>query len=296
MADLDALRTFLAVVRTGSFAAASRQLNLSPAMVGRRIQALEQRYRTRLIERTTRSQRLTEHGQQFLLRAEAALEAIAMLDDFPASGELAGRIRLSAPVTLGTRLLPSAVAGFTAEHPRVHLEMLLSDRRVDLVREGFDLAVRVGHLPSSSMVARRIGTYRFVCCAAPAFVARHGMPGHPSELADARCVLNLNLLPRDRWTFHDEAGTALAVHVGGTVEIDNGEAQRAIAISGGGIIYAPLDLVRDDLAEHRLVQILPAWTLPTLPIHVVYPSRRLLPRAVAALVGTLVATFGETPG
>jgi len=284
MAELDELRTFIAAARAGSFALAARQLNLSPAMVGRRIQALEQRYGAKLIERTTRSQRLTETGQDFLVRSEAVIEATAALDEITSDGPLSGRIRLTGPTTLGIRRLPAVIAKFTATHPGIIFEMSLTDRRVDLIAEGLDLAVRVGRLPSSSMVARRVGTYRFACCAAPGFLAQHGTPRQPADLERARCILNLNLIPRNRWTFHDPAGAPVTVEVGGGIEIDNGEAQRALAIDGAGIVYLPLDLVGDDLASGALVQLLPDWSLPTLPIHTIHPSRHLVPRRVTAFV------------
>ena len=293
MAELDELRTFIAAARIGSFASAARQLNLSPAMVGRRIQGLEQRYGAKLIERTTRSQRLTEAGLDFLGKAEAVIEATEALDQISAPGPLSGRLRLTGPTTLGIRRLPAVIARFTADHPGIIFEMSLTDRRVDLVAEGFDLAVRIGTLPSSSMIARRVGTYRFACCAAPDFLVRHGTPNHPTDLQRSRCILNLNLIPRNRWTFHDPAGAALTVEVGGGIEIDNGEAQRAMAIDGGGIVYLPLDLVGDDIASGALVQLLPDWALPTLPIHTIHPSRHLVPRRVSAFVEAVAQGLPE---
>jgi DNA-binding transcriptional LysR family regulator len=283
MAELDELRTFIAAARIGSFAKAARQLNLSPAMVGRRIQAIEQRYGAALIERTTRHQRLTEAGQEFLTRAEAVIAATEALADVSASGPLSGRIRLSAPTTVGIRRLPAVIARFTAANPGIIFEMSLTDRRVDLIAEGFDLSVRVGTLASSSMLARRVGTYRFACCASPDFLRRHGTPRHPTDLERARCILNLNITPRNRWTFHDAAGAPLTVEVGGGIEIDN----------GAGIVYLPLDLVGDDLADGSLVQILSDWSLPTLPIHTLHPSRHLVPRRVTAFIAAVAEGFRE---
>lgn len=295
MADIEELRTFVAAVRTGSFAAAARQLNLSPAMVGRRIQNLEHRYAARLIERTTRTQRLTETGQQFLLRATAILEATEALEELtrPEPARLSGRIRLSAPTTAGIKRLPSIIAGFVANHPDIVIEMSLSDRRTDLVAEGFDLAVRIGQLRASSMIARRVGTYRFVCCAAPDYLARRGTPSHPEQLRDAGCVLNLNLIPRNRWPFQQADGTPFTVEVRGNVEIDNGEALRATTIGGAGIAYIPLDLVADDLASGALVVILEEWSLPSLPIHTIHPSRQLVPRRVMAFIDAVAEGFRE---
>lgn len=291
MADLDDLRTLIAAVRTGSFARAARQLDVSPALVGRRIAALELRYRIKLIERTTRAQRLTEPGRQFLERAEAVIAASEALDESISSEALSGRIRLSGPTTLGIRRLPAIIARFVAAHPGIVFEMSLTDRRVDLVAEGFDLAVRIGHLPSSSMVARRVGTYHFVCCAAPDFLARYGTPRHPGELERARCILNLNLIPRNRWTFLDASGAELTVEVGGGIEIDNGEAQRAMAIDGAGVVYLPRDLVDEDLASGWLVRLFPDWALPTLPIYTVHPSRHLVPRRVSTFIEAVAEAF-----
>lgn len=291
MAELDELRTLAAAAHLGSFAKAARQLNLSPAMVGRRIQSLEQRYGATLIERTTRSQRLTEAGQEFLIRAEAVIEATAELGEWGQGEALSGRLRFSAPTTLGIHRLPGIVARFASEHPGVIFEMNLANHRVDLVAEGYDLAVRVGELPSSSLVARRIGTYQFACCAAPDFLARHGTPLHPSDLKRSRCVLNLNLVPRNRWRFIDAAGAGITVEVAGGFETDNDEAQRALAIDGAGVVYLPRDLVAADISAGRLVPLLSDWQLPTMPIHTLHPSRRLVPRRVNLFIKALAEGF-----
>ncbi|RYE10782.1 MAG: LysR family transcriptional regulator, partial [Hyphomicrobiales bacterium] len=185
MADLDALETFVTAVRTGSFAAAARALGVTPAMIGRRIQALEAHYGTRLIERTTRAQRLTEAGDAFLRHAETVLDAAAELDDAMSSapGRLEGRIRMTGPATLGVSRLAEIVARFQSANPAVTVEMVLSDRRMDLIADGFDFAVRIGELPSSSMIARRIGTYALVLVASPAFIAREGAPAERPAVA-----------------------------------------------------------------------------------------------------------------
>lgn len=289
MADLEALQTFVVAVRVGSFAQAARQLAISPAMVGRRIQALEDGYGMRLIERTTRRQRLTEIGAVFFARAEAVIEAAAELDELaqPDSAPLRGRIRLSGPTTLGIKRLPPILAQFTQAHPEVVFEMSLTDRRVDLVEEGFDLAVRVGHLPASAMIARRIGNYAFACVASPDYLGTVGAPRHPDDLAAHRCVLNLNLVPRNRWPFEAPDGSPFTVAVSGGMEIDNGEALREAVLAGAGIAYIPRDLVADDLQSGRLQQVLADWPLPSLPIHAVHPSRRLVPRRVSAFIDML---------
>ena len=294
MADFQALETFATAVRTGSFAAAARALGVTPAMVGRRIQALEQSYGARLIERTTRAQRLTEAGEAFLRRAEAVLDAAAELDDAMrvAPGRLEGRIRMTGPATLGVSRLAGIVARFQSANPAVTVEMVLSDRRMDLIADGFDFAVRIGELPSSSMIARRIGTYLLVLVASPDFIATHGEPERPEDLREARCLINLNMSPRNRWPF-SRNGERVVAEVSGGLQIDNGEALRVATVEGAGIGYAPIDLVRDDLADGTLLRLLPDWQTLALPIYLLHPSRRI-PRRVSVLLDTLASEIGRS--
>lgn len=289
MSDFSDLETFVAVVGSGSFAAAARRLSLSPAMVGRRIQALEEEYGVKLIERTTRTQRLTAIGEEFLARARKVVEAAAELGELtqPDAAGLSGRIRVSGSTTLGIKRLAAIVARFSHQHPGVSVELSLGDRYVDMISDGFDLAVRIGELKASSLVARRVGNYRFVCCASPGYLGRLGAPKVPEDLLDARCVLNLNLVPRNRWPFHRPDGERFAVEVKGNIEIDNGEAQRAAALADAGIIYAPSDLVAEDLRNGTLVAVLKGWRTMTLPIHTVHPSRHFVPRRVSALIDAI---------
>jgi DNA-binding transcriptional LysR family regulator len=289
MVDLESLETFATAVRTGSFAAAARVLGVTPAMVGRRIQALETSYGARLIERTTRAQRLTEAGEAFLVRAEAVLDAAHELDDAmrAAPGLLEGRIRMTGPATLGVFSLAAIAARFQAAHPAVTVEMVLSDRRMDLISEGFDFAVRIGELQNSAMIARQVGTYRLLLCATPAFLARHGTPQAPADLAAARCLINLNMSPRNRWPFSRD-GKRVVAEVTGGLQIDNGEALRAALLADTGIAYMPTELVADDLAAGRVVRLLPEWETMTLPIQLLHPSRRVT-RRVAVLMDAIAA-------
>ncbi|HEY9010323.1 MAG TPA: LysR family transcriptional regulator [Devosia sp.] len=295
MSDFSNLETFVTAVRTGSFAAAARQLGLSPAMVGRRIQALEERYGARLIERTTRTQRLTTLGESFFAQAEQVLEANAGLDELTRGepGRLEGRIRLTGPATLGTHRLAAIVARFCEANPAVTVEMALSDRRADIIAEGFDFAVRVGELQVSSMIARPIGTYRLMVCAAPAYLAEHPAPDHPEGLRQHRCILNLNMVPRGRWPFIGPGGEAVAVEIEAQLQIDNGEAQKAAALAGAGITYLPVDLVGEDVAAGRLLHVLPEWRTLSLPINLVYPSRRFVPRRVTAVMDAIATALRE---
>ncbi|RYE82570.1 MAG: LysR family transcriptional regulator [Hyphomicrobiales bacterium] len=295
MSTTENLETFVAAVRAGSFAGAARQLGLSPAMVGRRIQALEERYGARLIERTTRAQRLTALGESFFAQAEHVLEATAELDELTKAtpGRLEGRIRLTGPATLGTHRLAAIVARFCEAHPAVTVEMSLNDRRADLIAEGFDFAVRIGELQVSAMIARPVGTYRLLVCAAPAYLSDHPAPSHPADLVQHRCLINLNMLPRGRWPFVSPQGETVVAEVEGQLQIDNGEAQKAAALEGAGIVYLPEDLAGADLDAGRLVQVLPEWRTLTLPINLVYPTRRLVPRRVTALMDAIASGLKE---
>lgn len=294
MADLESLETFTTAVRTGSFAGAARVLGITPAMVGRRIQGLEQRYGTRLIERTTRAQRLTEAGESFLVRAEAVLDAAIELDDAmsAAPGRLEGRIRMTGPATLGVYCLAGIVAHFQDANPAVTIEMILADRRMDLIAEGFDLAVRIGELQSSAMIARRVGTYRLMLVASPAYIARHGAPARPGDLGKARCLINLNMSPRNRWPFIRDGKREVA-EVEGGLQIDNGEALRVASLEGAGIAYLPKDLVVDDVAAGRLVALLGDWQMMSLPIFLLHPSRRV-PRRLSVLMETLAGALARS--
>jgi DNA-binding transcriptional LysR family regulator len=295
MSSFDNLETFVAAVRAGSFAAAARQLGLSPAMVGRRIQGLEERYGARLIERTTRVQRLTALGESFYLQAEQVMEATAELDELTkaAPGRLEGRVRLTGPATLGTHRLAAIVAKFCEANPAVIVEMSLNDRRADLIVEGYDFAVRVGELQASSMIAQHVGTYRLTVCAAPAYLAERPAPKTPEDLTQHRCLINLNMVPRGRWPFLSPAGESVIAEIDGQLQIDNGEALKAAALAGAGIVYLPVELIEDNIAAGRLVRVLPEWRTLTLPINLVRPSRRLVPRRVTALMETIAAGLRE---
>ena len=296
MSEIPELETFVAVAGAGSFAEAARRLGVSPAMVGRRVQSLEDRYGVRLVERTTRTLRLTPRGQEFLEQATQVLDGLEALSGIgDAKGGLKGRVRISGPTTLGTKKLTTILAGLIETSPQLTVELSLNDRRVDLIAEGYDLAIRVGNLKPSGLIARRIGTYRFVCCASPAFLVRHGSPDKPGDLATLPCILNLNLTNRDQWRFLTPAGAPVLVDVKGALELDYDEAQRVAALAGAGIVYVPLHLVEEDLARGTLVEVLEEWGKPELPIHAVFPSRRFIPQRVSAVINAIIEGLRETP-
>jgi DNA-binding transcriptional LysR family regulator len=297
MDNLSNLRTFIAVATAGSFSKAAMRLGISPAMAGRRIQALEEEFGVKLIERTTRTQRLTETGCRFLDKANRVVEEVEELQEIahPTDEAISGNIRISGSTTLGVKRLASSIARFANEHPTVTVDITLTDRNVDLISEGYDLAIRVAELRPSSLIAKRIGTYHFVCCAAPAYLARHGKPEHPLDLTKHRCILSLNLIPRDKWHFWDVESRRLAVDVRSNIAIDNGEAMRMAALEGGGIIYAPLVLVQEDLAAGRLVSLFEDWGKHSLPISAVHPSRRFVPKRLTSVINAIATDLRSHP-
>jgi len=296
MAELVNLETFVVAVKSGSFAGAARLLGISPAMVGRRISALEEHHGARLIERTTRAQRLTELGESFYAQAQTVIEAVGELEDMTRSepGRLSGRIRATGPATLGVHRLASIVAGFCAENPGITLELVLNDRRADLIAEGFDVAIRIGELQNSAMIARRLGTYRLRCVAAPSYAEAHSLPQTPEELRNHNCLLNLNMSPRNRWPFIGPGGLTVVAEVDGALQIDNGEAQLVLALAGAGITYLPQELVEAPLRDGRLVTVLPQWQTMSLPIHALYPSRRMVPRRLTAFIEAIAAGLRDS--
>lgn len=288
-----ALTVFVKVVELGGFARAAVRLAMSPSAVSRHVADLEAHLGVRLLNRTTRRLSLTEAGQALLARAvqlladleeaESAMTATAV--------EARGTLRLTASITFGERYLAPAIAEFVARHDQVSVEVELSDRMVDIVEEGFDLAVRIGATGSQALIARRIGATQLVCCASPGYVARHGRPAAPGDLARHRCLAYAYLAVRDAWAFRDRAGREHVVKIAGPVRANNGGFLAGIAAAGGGIALEPDFIVGDAIRDGRLVALLPDFAPPASPIYAVYPSRRHLSAKVRAFVEFLGARF-----
>jgi DNA-binding transcriptional LysR family regulator len=292
MLEIFEAETFLTAVQAGGFSAAAKLLGVTPAVVGRRISTLEQRYGVRLIERTTRAQRLTPSGEAFAAKAAALLDAARELDEdmLAAPGKLEGRVRLTAPTTLSVTRLAPAVALFQLAHPDVTVEMVITDRRVDLVAEGFDFALRVGdNLQNSGLLARKVGTYSLALVATRSYLDQHGRPQKPSDLQAHRCIINLNISPRESWRLRQGAKDVV-VHVRGGLQIDFAQALRTAALQGAGIAYLPQDLVTEDLATGHLERVMPDWEPVSFPIWLIYPSRPVT-RRVTALIAVLEASI-----
>jgi DNA-binding transcriptional LysR family regulator len=288
-----ALTVFAKVVEQGSFARAADRLSTSTSTVSRHVADLEAHLGVRLLNRTTRRLSLTESGQAFL---ERVVQLLADLEEAEATVtasavEPRGTLRLTAPITFGERYLAPAVAAFAARNPHVRFDVELSDRIVDIVDEGFDLAVRIGSAGSQALIARRIGTTELVCCASPGYLAREGTPAVPADLARHRCLTYAYLAPRDVWRFRDGEGGEHVARVAGPVHANNGRFLAAVAAADGGITLEPDFIVGDDVRAGRLVTLLPGFAPPSGPIFAAYPSRRHLSAKVRAFVDFLAQRF-----
>lgn len=285
MDRLHEIEVFIAVAETGSFAKAGRQLRLSPPAVTRAISALEQRLGARVFNRTTRSLSITDVGQRFL---ETGRRVVAELDaaEKEAMGETAvpqGHLDITASVTFGRSALPPVVCSFLGQYPRVTASVLLLDRVVNLIEEGIDIAVRVGHLPDSNLIAKRIGAVHRVLVASPDYLARRGVPASPADLRLHSILAFTGLMPNREWRFQD--GQKLgSVSLHPTFEINDAVAAIHAAEMGHGITTALSYMVSDHVRDGRLLPVLGPFTLPPLPVHLVYPHARLVAPKIRAFV------------
>ena len=287
------MQAFAAVADQGSFVAAARALGSSKASVSRSVADLEARLGVRLMQRTTRRLTLTTEGHLFLERCR---DALAQIEDAENEIQLAstlprGLVRANVPVTFGNLHLAPLWGEFLARFPQVELDITLADRVVDLVEEGYDLAVRIGRLPSSTLISRQVASDHAVLCAAPAYLERHGWPQELADLERHRTIGYTYLATGDRWVFLGPDGEA-SVRVLPRLRANSGDTCRAAALAGQGIIQQPTFLIGEDLRAGRLLPILPAWRGQDFGIHLVYPSRRFLPPKMRALLAFLAERLG----
>ena len=288
------MQAFAAVVDAGSFVGASDALAMSKAAVSRQIAELETRLGVRLLHRTTRRLSLTEEGEVFYARCRELLGSLAEAEAevTARSGLAMGVLKVSAPVSFGLLHLADLWAGFMRAHPNVSLEVTLSDRMVDLVEEGFDVAVRIARLPSSSLVSRKLSTTRMVLCATPQYLKEHGTPAHPSELAKHQVLAYTLLATGESWEFAGPDGP-VSVRVAPRLHSNSGDTCRAVALGHQGIILQPSFLVAEDLRSGRLVEVLPQYRSLELGIYALYPSRKHVLPKVRLLIDSLVQSFAD---
>jgi DNA-binding transcriptional LysR family regulator len=295
MDKLGAIQIFAQVVESGSFAKAAERLQVSTSAASRQVAELEAQLQTRLLNRTTRRVSLTESGRAFYERAVQLLADLEEAEQEAARAAVVprGTIRLTTPVNFGVRHLAPAIAEFLAAHAEVRFDVSLSDRVVDLVEEGFDLAVRVGPPGSENLVARKLGETRLVPCASPQYLAAHPAPKTPEELAAHNCFTYEYVSPRNVWRFRDATGAERAVRIAGTLHSNNGDLLAEVAARGCGIVFEPAFIVGPDVRAGRLVPLLQEFAPPPAPIYAVYPSRKHLSAKVRRFVEFLVERFAQ---
>ena len=292
----DVIQAFVKVAETGSFSEAARRLGLSKSMISRQVSALEAELGVRLLHRTTRSLSPTEAGRAYLERCqriladlEEANQLVSRLQAVPR-----GRLRVNAPLSFGISHLATALPDFLRRYPEIELDMGMTDRHVDLVEEGWDVAVRIGRLADSSLIARRLAPIRHIVAAAPSYLERKGVPAVPQDLAGHDCLTHGGAVALE-WRFVSAEGRPMPQEVHGRFHADNGDVLRVMALAGLGITLLPSFFIGDDIGAGRLVQILGDYVPLDASLNAVYPHARHLSPKVRAFVDYLAEVFGPEP-
>ena len=295
MEHLTGMAIFAKVVETRSFSKAARDLGMSKSTVSKAVSRLEERYGARLLNRTTRRLSLTEIGETFYQRcsrvvaeAEAAENSVSLLSTAPR-----GTLRVNVSLSFGFRHIAPVVPEFLDLHPEISLDMDMTDRFVDLIEGGFDLAVRIGRLDDSSLIARKLAPCRFALCATDDYLTRRGVPREPGDLAAHTCLRYTHLATQDEWWFDGPNGRE-SVRIGGPFRTNNGDALRAAAVAGLGLLYTPTFIVGDDIREGRLRTVMDEYAWET-GIYGVYPHNKHVSAKVRAFVDFLAGRFGPEP-
>ncbi|WP_137387691.1 LysR family transcriptional regulator [Rhodoligotrophos defluvii] len=295
MDQLQAIRVFRQTVEQGSFAEAARRMGLSPAAVSKNIRELEAHLSVRLLNRTTRRMSLTEAGERYFEQIARILDDLAEADSSlgPLQRMPSGLLRVSAPMAFTLTRLSNAIVGFLDRHPDLTLDLKLEDRRVDLVKEGIDLAIRGSdRLEDSSLIARKLMTLHHVVCASPGYFARAGRPREPENLRSHNCVQFTLSGHAQEWSFTRKERT-VRVAIGGRYKVTTSLAVRDALLAGFGLSLIPRIYVEKDIAEGRLTTVLDDWTPVETSIYVVYPSRQYVLPKVRAFVDFLIDEMQE---
>ncbi|MBB96529.1 MAG: LysR family transcriptional regulator [Rhodobacteraceae bacterium] len=297
MSRLDEIETFVAIVEAGSLSGAARADGIALSAVSRRLKDLELRVGTTLLQRSTRSLSLTDQGRDYFLRCRQVLADLAEAETHlrDVAGQLTGTIRIAAPVTFSTLHLAPLFSAFMDQHPEVALDIDLSDRRVDLIEEGFDLAVRIGRLKDSTLVARRLTPVRHVPTAAPALLDRLGVPDTPEAMGDFPVLRYSSTRAAGRWDFIRPDGTGGSVTLTGRMRCNNGDLLVSAAAQGLGLCLEPTFVTGPLVRDGRLVPLFADHIWSDNAAYVVYAGGRQLPRRVRAFIDHLAAGLSADP-
>ncbi len=293
MNEFGAIPVFVAVVENDGFSAASRVLGISKSAVSKRINQLENHLGVRLLHRTTRKLSLTEAGERYFEHAAQALTAAGQAEDAVTElqGEPQGKLKISCPMSFGRLHVARLIPIFTKRYPKILIDLVMDDRNIDLVAEGFDLAIRSGDMPASTLIARKLAPLRQVLCASPDYIDRYGMPVTPSELSERNCILFSYSGDANEWTL-EKGGKSEAVLVSGSYRVNNSEAILVALREGIGIGRLPTFVAGPDLREGNLVRILESYHIPDHTFYAVFPERQYLPAKVRAFLDFSINYFG----
>lgn len=297
MDSLTDIAVFVQVVDAQSFTAAADKLGLSKSVVSKYVTRLEDRLGARLLNRTTRRLSLTEVGRVFYERSQQGLHEIEEAEAEVSRLQSAPRgiLRINSPMSFGILHIAPALPDFLAHYPDLSVDMNLDDRRVDLVEEGFDLAIRIGELPDSSLVARRLGPCRHVVCGAPGYFKRHGLPRTPEDLRDHNAItFKYQDSPRE-WHFASPKGGVIRIPVSGSIQMNNSLGLREALLHEAGVTLTPTFVVGDDIKAGRLQAVLPDYKALEVSIYAVYPQRRHQSPKVRAFVDFIGNRISDSP-
>ncbi len=297
MENLTDIAVFVKVVDSGSFTAAAQQLKMSKSVVSKYVTRLENRLEARLLNRTTRRLSLTEVGRAFYARSQRGLQELeeANAEVLRLQGAPRGTLRLNTPMSFGILHIAPALPDFLSRYSELSVDMNMDDRKVDLVEEGFDLAVRISDLPDSSLVARRLGPCRHVVCAAPEYLQRHGIPRTPKDLREHNTITYRYQASPNQWHFLTAEGGHISVPVSGSIQMNNSLALRETLLRGIGITLTPTFVVGADIKAGRLQSVLSNYHTQTLSIYIVYPQRRHLSPKVRAFIDFMTERISSSP-
>lgn len=297
MDRLDANRMFLAVMETGSFTAAAARLGTSSGQASKLVSSLENALGVRLLNRTTRAIAPTEVGQAYFERVRALLEEFDSLEAAikDAAEEPSGRLRITAPLTFGAMALTQVLSDFARAHPRIALDVNFSDRIVNLVDEGFDIAIRVGRPDDSAMIARKLCDMRLLVVAAPEFLAQSGTPAAPEALGAMPCIIDTNFREPNRWPFRTQHGEVFSAPVQGRLRFSNAEACLIAAEAGLGLACVPSFVAAEALRAGGVVRVLQAFEAEPLALYALYPHSGHLAAKLRRLVDFLAERFKGKP-
>jgi DNA-binding transcriptional LysR family regulator len=289
MDKLACMRAFVAVVEAGGFSQAARRIGVSKGLVSRQVGQLEENLGVRLLHRTTRRVSATSSGQSYFEQCRPLLAELNELDAAVQSGNASpsGELRVTAPLSFAELHLMSTVSAFSRRFPEVRLHLDLTDRFVDLVEERIDLAIRIGRLRESSLVARKLGSMSMLVCASPDYLGEYGQPGQPDQLAEHACVVDSNYPGGTRWTL-GSGENSITTEITAGILVNSARAARELILRGHGIAYLPSFAVADDIAQGRLRHLLPEYPSEPIGIYAVYQHRKHLSAKIRSFIDTAI--------